>query len=310
MDSIIRMEKKDFYAKRNNTNNRLDTNITNMCGLLTKKIIKDNDLVSIDLNNSQFAILSYVLQTELTTEDFICFKRLSTSGELYDYLKEKFSLSSRKEAKTNCFELLFSGRKNPSKEKKDLKTEFPNVVAWIDNYKKEYGDKKFAIMLQQVESNMFIDKLYCILRDKIEFCLTKHDAFIVKREDYKVAANTMKEFFETIGMDCTLEVEGEDMKEKIKVRHSQDNMKEQKDEGSNLSSPKVTNDFDLNFGTNNLEQSEVPTEERLFVVNNYTKIMELLEAGMGSEVEEMIAHLDRDLFGKEFRDFRAKEMSM
>ncbi len=109
----------------------------------------------------------------------------------------------------------------------------------------------------------------------------------------------------------------EELNEEFKPKKKK-KMKEQKEEGSNLSSPKVTKkvtksvttEFDLNFGTNNLEQAEVPTEERLFVVNNYTKIMELLEAGMGSEVEEMIAHLDRDLFGKEFRDFRAKEMSM
>ena len=217
MSSIMRMNKDYFYAERNTTNNRLDTNLTNMCSILTKQIMEDNDLISIDLNNSQFAILSYVLQDELSTDCFKRFKRLSASGELYDYLKEKFSLSSRKEAKIGCFELLFSSRRTQSNDKDLLKKEFPAVIEWIDAFKKEYGDKNFAKMLQLTESDMFIDNLYCILRDHIDFCLTKHDAFIIKRKDKETALKVITGFFETIKMECTLEIEDGETKTKIEV---------------------------------------------------------------------------------------------
>ena len=95
-DSISKIEKKYWYADRNATNQRLDTNITNMCGELMKEIIHSNDLVELDLSNSQFSILSHIIPSEVTGNDVELFKKLSYSGELYDYIKEIIGLESKK----------------------------------------------------------------------------------------------------------------------------------------------------------------------------------------------------------------------
>jgi len=182
-DSIDRLERGEYRANRNSTNRRLDTNITNMCSHIVENICNQNDLVQIDLANSQFTLLSHILTPELDTDDFRRFKALSVSGELYDYIKEELGLETRKQGKLNMFELMFSSRKNNTAGKAKLKTLFPSVIKWIDDYKKEHGDESFAIMLQLFESDLFIDNIYKTIKKKKMFCLTKHDSFIVKRKD-------------------------------------------------------------------------------------------------------------------------------
>jgi hypothetical protein len=53
--SILSLRDPDLiYHNRNPTNNRLDHNLTSMPGWMVKVIMKDNDLVEIDICNSQF----------------------------------------------------------------------------------------------------------------------------------------------------------------------------------------------------------------------------------------------------------------
>ena len=157
VDSIKRIESGKYYAKRNTTNNRLDTNLTNMSSLLVNEIAKQNDIVQIDLSNSQFTILSNILKTTLNSVDFLRFKDLCVSGELNDYIKEELGFMTRKQGKKSMFEIMFSSRKNTTLNKKKIKELFPSVIECIDEYKKENGNEKFSIMLQLFESELFID---------------------------------------------------------------------------------------------------------------------------------------------------------
>lgn len=200
-DSISKIEKKYWYADRNATNQRLDTNITNMCGELMKEIINSNDLVELDLSNSQFSILSHIIPSEVTGKDVELFKKLSYSGELYDYIKEIIGLESKKEAKQVTFELLFSSYKNRSKKLALLKKVFPNVIEWINNYKKENGSEQFAIMLQKKESEIFIDHIWKELKRQKYFALTKHDCIICKKEDESAISEFIQMYFDSIGFE-------------------------------------------------------------------------------------------------------------
>lgn len=224
MGSIDKIEKGYWYADRNSTNNRLDSNITNLCGDLTKEIIESNDLVQFDLANSQFAILSHILKQKeeiATKEDFIKFKELSEIGELYEYIQEKLGLdidenkkkcmseeeikkAKRKKAKIMLFELLFSSEKNKSENKKKITHLFPSVVKWIDDYKKVNGYENFAIMLQLEESRIFIDDIYHALKSKGIFCLTKHDSVIVRRNNEEEVETFLKEYFDSINFIAKL----------------------------------------------------------------------------------------------------------
>jgi hypothetical protein len=202
-DSIDKINKKYYRARRNNTNGRLDTNITNMCTLLIDEVANDNDLVNIDLANSQFAVLSYILPDNITGNDVDLFKELSATGTLYEHIQTVLNLNTRKEAKIITFELLFGSVSNTSKGLKQLKQEFPTVIKWINDYKRS-NDEHFAVMLQKTESNIFIDDIYYELKKQDMFCLTKHDSVMVKKEDEQYIREFITQYFDTIGFNGTL----------------------------------------------------------------------------------------------------------
>jgi hypothetical protein len=205
-NSITRLKNKNYMASRNETNNRLDTNLTNMSSLLVDEICLQNNLMQLDLSSSQFNLCSNHLTHKLTTDDFIRFKTLSSSGNLYTSIQQELGLKSVKEAKNAMFEILFSARNNKTLFKSKLKEVFPSVVAWIDEYKKAHGDNQFSIMLQQIESDLFIDKILKRVKKLKYFCLTKHDSLIIRRSDYEAILSIVKEEFEKIGLEYTLKI--------------------------------------------------------------------------------------------------------
>ena len=206
LNSLVRLQRKDLKAERNPTNKRLDTNFTNMSSLMVDEICLQNDLVQIDLSNSQFAILSNVLKEHLYSDDFKQFKELSVSGQLYAYIQQIIGLESVADAKNAMFEIMFSSRRNNTTSKAKLKKLFPSVIGWIDRYKKAHGDNQFSIMLQNKESKIFIDCLLIRIKKIKLFCLTKHDSLIVRRNDYPRVLDTLKEEFAKISLEYSLKV--------------------------------------------------------------------------------------------------------
>jgi hypothetical protein len=104
------------------------------------------------------------------------------------------------------FEVMFSSRKNNSKFKKKIKEMFPSVVGWIDDNKKENGDNEFSIMLQTIESDLFIENILKRVKKHKYFCITKHDSLIVRRQDYEAIMEILKEEFARIGLEYSLKV--------------------------------------------------------------------------------------------------------
>jgi hypothetical protein len=206
LTSLVRLQKKNLKAKRNKTNKRLDTNITNMSSILVDEICLQNGLVQIDLSNSQFAILSNVLKKHLESDDFKRFKELSVSGQLYAYIQRIIGLESVADAKNTMFEIMFSSRRNNTTSKAKLKQLFPSVIGWMDRYKKDFGDDEFSIMLQNKESEIFIDCLLIRIKKMKLFCLTKHDSLIVRRNDYTRVLNVLKDEFAKISLEYSLKV--------------------------------------------------------------------------------------------------------
>ena len=205
-NSIDRLRNNNLDAKRNSTNSRLDSNLTNMASILVDAVCLQNDLIQIDLSNSQFVLLTNLLKSHLNTVDYGLFKELSVSGNLYSYIASNLSLKNAKNGKSLMFEVMFSSRRNNSIFKKKIKEMFPSVVGWIDNYKNEHGDKKFSVMLQKIESDLFIETILKRVKKHKYFCITKHDSLIVKRQEYEAVMDILKEEFAKIGLEYSLKV--------------------------------------------------------------------------------------------------------
>ena len=146
-----------------------------------------------------FSILSKELEDKLFTDDFRQFKEHSYDGTLYEYIMQELSLESRYEAKKMMFELMFSKEDYKSILKAKLKTLFPSVVEYVDNYKKENGYKNFSVSLQKKEAEIFIDGLWKQIKNKKIFCTPKHDCLIVKEKDADKVEKIIKEYFNKIG---------------------------------------------------------------------------------------------------------------
>lgn len=199
-----------FYFSRNGKNQRLNHNITSLHKDLTKFIMQENDLVEIDLCNSQWAILAYIMDNDVNfkkTPDFKIFKQEAATGTLYQYLARNLNLSLA-EAKLTMMEVGFSSFKNNTVNKKHLKDLFPSVVKYIDDYKKQAADSsQFAILLQDFEANIFIDNIFNKLKRDGYFCLTKHDSLIVRKNDAEHILQSVKNYFTEIKFDCRFKTE-------------------------------------------------------------------------------------------------------
>jgi len=220
MKAINKLHKGIYYVHRNQTNNRLDTNLTNLCEVLTEQIMEDNGLCSLDLSNSQFTIFCHLYEQagNEKTLDFIRFKKLATSGELYDEVKDLLELDTRRDAKSIMFELFFSSHRYNPRRKKELRKYFSTVVSFIDEYKKENGDNTFSIELQKHEAVMFIDDIYQRIKAEGLFCLTKHDSVIVRRTDRLRAKQIIENYFNELEFQGSLKVEYEEPKWIVKLR--------------------------------------------------------------------------------------------
>nr|WP_315160605.1 hypothetical protein [uncultured Flavobacterium sp.] len=240
LESILKLVRKKVYARRNKTNFRVDSNITNCPSLLFEQIMSDNNLCQIDMSNAQFAIFSNNIATKnlmiphiddvpmkkraylkdkenelkselellVVSEDFKRFSDFASSGKLYNEIQKKLCLKSRGEAKKIMFQLLFSSERLKNDLKDKLVEMFPNVIAYIDNYKKCYGYKNFSIGLQKRESEIFIDEIYLKLKKASIATITRHDSIIVSFEDEVKAYSIINKCFKSINFNCILEREG------------------------------------------------------------------------------------------------------
>lgn len=225
------LKKGIYHPDRNKTNYRLDTIFTSMCSHTMDIIKKDNNLIEIDLVNSQFAILGNWLMSEdcYQYEDVKLFCKLAIEGGLYEYLivqlnagldieklkaessKEEFEKlykKLRKQAKKMMFMICFADYRFHSPLKDKFKELFYNVNVFIDSFKREADDSnEFSIELQKKESKVFIDGLMRILLDRNLFVLTKHDSLIIKEENKDEILEIVFSYFERINLRATIAVE-------------------------------------------------------------------------------------------------------
>jgi len=217
--TINKLKKRIFNTTRNTTNNRIDSNFTVMSKSLLKVIKEDNNLVEIDLYNSQFAILAHWLKKEGLADryqDVSTFCANAESGTLYNsiatilpYMLHRFK-ETEKTAKNKMMQMAFSHTGGERPEFKESCYRYmPNVLEFMDDYKKKNGYKNFSIELQKRESNIFIDNLLYNIKANGFFCITKHDSLIVRKSNLEEILKIISSYFHFIGFSCSVRVEKE-----------------------------------------------------------------------------------------------------
>lgn len=201
--SIHMIEDRDVFFKRNTTNGRIDTNLTNLRSEL-RQFIDIKDLRQIDIKNSQPIFLSLLLDSLLCgemkfTKEKKSFMDKCFRGDLYEYIfsffyKKTQKQLTRKEIKNIIFAIFYSKPGSYQKEKNIFKDIFPEILNWIEK-RKGNNHEKFAIELQKMESSMCIDMILPLLHLNGISCFTVHDSWIVKQDDLDNALNIIKNSF-------------------------------------------------------------------------------------------------------------------
>lgn len=155
----------NITCSRNDTNKRLDTNLTTLKSELLKYVKLDNEnLYSIDLRNSQFLILA---------------KLISSSAKYIEYLQNKASKQDQTYSKNFTYLLLTRNRKyvNVKNESVDIKNIVINIIKstishinvthfFEDKKLKPFCSKGFNSFLNLTKSGFFYEKMLKTFNDK------------------------------------------------------------------------------------------------------------------------------------------------
>ena len=157
-------------------------------------------IVELDIANSQFSILSYIIDN--LDEEFIT---LSKEGKLYSKIE-----------KVKMFRIAFDKVK---KEQDEARNIFPKTMAFIDKFKKDNGYDKFSNLLQRAESKIIIDYVMDKLIDENIMIFPIHDAFRVKESDLGKVKSIIEDLFKEIGFECLLRNKKEYKKDIVKHKY-------------------------------------------------------------------------------------------
>jgi hypothetical protein len=203
---------KTLRFKRNDTNKRLDTNLTNMASDLRKFIIGYENMTYLDLSNSQPVLFNVMLNqyrnnaSESQIKEIDEYFQATLTGKWYELLMEIYNIKyiigdkdSFGKARDKCKKLwmLIAYSKNEQVPNKKLKfaNRFPFIYSIIVEIKaKNYS--QFAISLQIIESEIFIDEICKKLVNEGIIPYTLHDGLLVPFEHQQRTLEIMSSILE------------------------------------------------------------------------------------------------------------------
>jgi hypothetical protein len=202
--SINAINDGELFFRRNISNGRIDTNLTNLKSDL-KKFIKEKDLRQVDIVNSQPYILSLLLNSSLCRnilekselERYLLWTKKGIFYEKFEieYFKKTSKAISRKEIKDIMFCIFYSKNNSYIREKNIFKAIFPTISKWISEQKKEKHNE-FAIKMQKIESSICIDCICTELDSQNIKYYTIHDAWLIKNKDVKKTMSIIAKCFQ------------------------------------------------------------------------------------------------------------------
>jgi len=191
-----------LFFKRNETNGRLDSNLTSLPSFLRPFLISSEKLVNIDIKNSQPYFLYAILKKNKSIDEVELnkFKDLVLDGTLYDFLAAEYKkvngyFRTRTQMKKMIFKILFSKLTSYKSFKSFFQGYFPTIMNFI-NETNCVKNNTLAILLQSKESFSVLDVIMPKLEQLEIRPFTIHDSFICKESQSQkvkeIVENTLK----------------------------------------------------------------------------------------------------------------------
>jgi hypothetical protein len=232
-------DKSQFTFTTDKNGNRIYTNFSNLKKDLRSNIrIDGENIVELDIKNSQFQFLSLYLNTKfgLKTKDTMDFYDKCHKGILYDDMvksirirKKDNTFFDRDDFKRLALNWLYAENiqslSNNEKSKlyfinQYFKIKYPTIHNWITQLKStKDGGKLLSHQLQKVEADLMIKKIQYELALKNIACLSTHDSIYVSKSNIKELERIKEELWiEGIGL-----VEIKEYKENKESKESKEN---------------------------------------------------------------------------------------
>lgn len=203
--SIQMIRDGNWFFNRDETGNRVHTNLTNLSGDLRRFLsFGKQTLGQVDITNSQPFFLAIALKKMIDVssphyEEYLKYKNIVERGQFYEEMMTILEYTgTRDEFKKFFFQKILFGRNNKklNKEEMAFKEVFPEIFRLIRLVKKN-DHSQLAISLQREESKTIIDD--CIGRIIEEnpgtFVLTIHDSIVCLPEDISYVGGVIEDAF-------------------------------------------------------------------------------------------------------------------
>lgn len=197
---VVRAIRDGFlYFRRNKTNGRLDSNLSNLPSYLRKYINSDFELYNLDIKNSQpfFFYCTIKHDSDINIDELNKYKELVINGNLYNYIADEFNNKfitnkpkDRNDGKDMMFKILFSKTTSYSKYKELFADNFPTIMDYI-NKTNHYAHNTIANMMTIKESTVILDVVKPKLTKLGIEPYTIHDSFIAKDIEINIIENVL-----------------------------------------------------------------------------------------------------------------------
>ncbi len=183
------------------TNNRLFHVLTSLKSELWKFFsYKGEPLKEIDLGNSQFAILTGIINNELRLnktdwqqpnikewdKNSLRLLEAARESQFYETIQSELKLDSREQAKEKRYEIIFSHFDKTNEDKEQLKEKFPALLGWTEKFKKlncqlnkKFHASTLPVCLQLKESDIFLGPIFRESEKRNIPFVQKHDSLII-----------------------------------------------------------------------------------------------------------------------------------
>ena len=191
---------KSLRFKRTSTNKRLNTNLTIMAQDLRPFIMGYENMSYLDLSNSQPVLLNILLKkyysqgNESLRNEMLRFYKQTISGNWYEELCEIY-ICDRDTAKNNWMLIAYSKNNSCKNFKNEFAKRYPQIRKIMDEIKQK-NHSRFAVRLQRIESEVFIDEICKELVEKDIIPFSIHDGVMVPKENLEETYQIMCKILE------------------------------------------------------------------------------------------------------------------
>jgi len=144
------------------------------------------------LNTSNPIINDYI------TNDVYLFLCDALLHDFYSIIKSELNLSQRAHGKGIAFRTVFSKPKPENELVRQFRHLYPTVISIINDFKEKNGYNQFAIGLQRVEAEVFIDNIWKQAKKQGINCFTRHDSLVFpinkRKEVEQIITSVFKSF--------------------------------------------------------------------------------------------------------------------